>query len=300
VTVAVAPRPVTEIAPTIAPSYTPAPSYAPTPAPSYAPAPVTAPSAPAAAPAPAAYIPPASNSPQLPSDPRDFVQTEGKTVIDKILIVDAVDILGGRLGGHGVIKAGTVTIGPGGILGPGNSPGILTIDGNLVITGDVYDKDPVKILGGVLEIEINGKDNSVPGAPQYDVLHVTGTATFEEGSSILFVFYSTFTPTSGDTWEFLTASAIDGLKYLTFSTSGLSNSFGYQVYQVKETENGVDEYDLYLRIYSKANGPALPGAGEEILYSGQVPAPSTVALSVLALAMVGWRMRRRVAKARVC
>jgi hypothetical protein len=61
----------------------------------------------------------------MPADPAVFVQTDGKTVIDSRLDVAAVDILGGRLGGNGVIQAGTVTIGPGGILAPGNSPGTL-------------------------------------------------------------------------------------------------------------------------------------------------------------------------------
>lgn len=209
----------------------------------------------------------------LPSDPRDFVQTGGKTVIDTVLSADAVDILGGRLGGHGLIQAETVTIGPGGILGPGNSPGILTIDSGLVLSGE-------------LEIEIAGTKNLVGQAPQYDVLHVTGSVTFTPGSTVKFVFYPIYSPTSGDEWEFLTAGSLVDLDYLTFSTAGLADTFDYQVY--------AEGSDLHLRIFSHSLGLGPTDAGEIIVYEGSaVPAPSTLALGLLGLMLLGWRARRR-------
>lgn len=217
----------------------------------------------------AAPIPPVATA-------TSFIQTEGKTVVNDELVRDSVDILGGRLGGSGTIQSASVTIGAGAILGPGNSPGVLTINGNLLQLGE-------------LEIEIAGK-STVP--VEYDVLHVTGDVTFAPGSLLKFVLYPSYSPSSGDAFEFLTANSISGIDNLAFAIAGLPSDFGYQVYE--ETQNG--ESDLYVRFSSQAQATASPQADEQIVYVGTaVPEPSTMALAVLGLALLGWRLRRRAA-----
>lgn len=202
---------------------------------------------------------------------RNFVQTEGKTLVNNVLVSDSVNILGGRLGGNGTIQSASVTIGAGATLGPGNSPGTLTIEGNL-------------LLQGVLEIEIES-------VSKFDFLDVDGTVTFAPGSVVKFVLYDTYTPSNGDDFEFLTANAIAGIEYLAFAITGLPADFGYQVY----TESQDGESDLYVRFYSRAQGTPLSEADQQVLYQGTVPEPSTMALGVLGLALLGWRLRRRPA-----
>lgn len=61
-----------------------------------------------------------------------FVQTSGQTIVNGTLnSVPAVQILGGKLSGSGIINANVIM---GGKLSPGNSPGILTINGNYTQT----------------------------------------------------------------------------------------------------------------------------------------------------------------------
>jgi hypothetical protein len=72
----------------------------------------------------------------------------------------AVNVASGTLGGGGTV-GGNVS-NTGGTVGPGNSPGILTIDGNYT-----------QSAGGTLALEIGGL---VPGE-EHDKLVVTGTAT---------------------------------------------------------------------------------------------------------------------------
>ncbi len=218
----------------------------------------------------AAPIPPVATA-------TSFIQTEGKTVVNDELVRDSVDILGGRLGGSGTIQSASVTIGAGAILGPGNSPGVLTINGNLLQLGE-------------LEIEIAGK-STVP--VEYDVLHVTGDVTFAPGSLLKFVLYPIYSPSSGDDFEFLSANSISGIENLAFAIAGLPADFGYQVYE--ETHDG--ESDLYVRFYSRAQGTPSVEVDQEVLYRGTAtaPEPSTMALAVLGLALLGWRLRRRAA-----
>jgi hypothetical protein len=208
--------------------------------------------------APAATAP-AASTPPLPSDPEVFSQTGGKTVIDNVLVAE-VDILGGRLGGHGVIDGG-VTIGPGGILAPGNSPGTLTINGNLAVSG-------------ILEIEIAGL-----AAAEHDLLNVD-SVSFAPGSVIRFVMYGGYQPTNNAEVTFLNSATFVDLANVTYETDKVPAGFDYRVF---EDEN----FDLHV-VFSSVGSPLVPG-----VVIDAVPEPSTLALGALSLALVGWRTRRR-------
>src|SRR5690606_34498700 len=67
---------------------------------------------------------------------------------------------GARLGGTGVI-GGDVTVATGGILAPGNSPGVLTIDGDLILDS-----------GSILDFEFG--EANVVGGPLNDLIEVGG------------------------------------------------------------------------------------------------------------------------------
>ena len=98
--------------------------------------------------------------------------------------------VGGTLGGTGVIQAPVVVAGR---LAPGNSPGILQIQGN-------YTQLPT----GVLEIEVGGLE---PGT-QHDQLVVTGTATLAGVLQVPII--DNFHPIAGDEILFLTAGEVVG------------------------------------------------------------------------------------------
>src|ERR1700683_610980 len=104
-----------------------------------------------------------------------YVQTSGRTIVNGTLnSVPAVQIQGGKLSGSGTINGNVVM---GGTIAPGNSPGILTINGNYMQTAT-----------GVYDAEIAGL---TPGLG-YDELLISGAAdlngkldvTFEDGFKV--------------------------------------------------------------------------------------------------------------------
>jgi hypothetical protein len=97
----------------------------------------------------------------------------------------------GTLKGSGSItQSGTFSNASGSHIAPGNSPGTLTIKGNF------------NLGSATLDEEING-----PGAGQFDVLNITGTATV--GSATLNVV-SSYTLTSADQLTLINAGAVSG------------------------------------------------------------------------------------------
>jgi hypothetical protein len=161
-----------------------------------------------------------------------------------------------------------------GVLRPGHSPGTAHIP---ALTG---------LVG--IEIEISG-----PASGQYDVVIVDGVASFPEDFKIAFILLGDYIPASGADFEFLFADSLQGeqnilYSFLKPSSTILPNGFGYQVY--------VDgDADLHVRFFD-AN--SLPPDYVDDLYTGQVvvvPEPSTTALGLLGLALLGWRMRRPAA-----
>jgi len=91
---------------------------------------------------------------------------------------------GVTFGGTGTIQGNLVN---NGFLSPGNSPGVLTITGDLTLNS-----------GGTLQIEVAGRN---PG--EFDRIDVAGTATL--GGTLAVSFLDGFTPEAGETFTFLTA-----------------------------------------------------------------------------------------------
>lgn len=94
---------------------------------------------------------------------------------------------GASLIGNGTITGTVANLG--GTIAPGNSPGTLSIGGDL------------HFLGGLLDIELGGL-----GPSQFDLLTVGGAANFQ-GGTIRFSFIDNFLPLPGDRFEFLVADA---------------------------------------------------------------------------------------------
>ncbi len=134
---------------------------------------------------------------------RAYTQTAGTTINNGTLTRRTIDnIQGGTFGGNGTIN-GAVIVGSGAVFFPGNSPGTITINGDLASSGTwVFE------IAGLSE-----------GA--YDVLNVSGSATFT-GGTLRFEFLNGFTPHAGDTWTFFLANTITGWNTLTFDVNGLA------------------------------------------------------------------------------
>jgi hypothetical protein len=136
-----------------------------------------------------------------------YIQTAGITINNGFLTQSTIQINGGILSGTGRIN-GPVTLGSGGSIQPGNSPGMLTINGNLYSSG-------------TLIFEIGGL-----GAGQYGILNIIGNAYFT-GGTIEFDFIYGFNPSAGNYWDFLTANNITGWNTLAFIFDGLDAGLGW-------------------------------------------------------------------------
>jgi len=101
-----------------------------------------------------------------------------------------------ELAGRGTV-AGDVWV-SGGTISPGESPGWLTIDGNLTFNANWG--------GGRLLIEIGG---TRPGI-DHDVLTVTGTLNLGSSATIELVLLEGFVPEAGQAYAFLRAGAVTG------------------------------------------------------------------------------------------
>jgi hypothetical protein len=120
-----------------------------------------------------------------------------------------------RIGANGVVNGnGTLqgnVVNAGGILAPGNSPGRLTITGDLVSSG-------------LIDIEVAGLADG-----EFDVLDVHGAVNLS-GSTIRFIFSGGFVPQAGDTFDFLTGTpSAAPLAGASFLVSGAPADFRFSV-----------------------------------------------------------------------
>lgn len=132
------------------------------------------------------------------------VRDGGRVIADEIRIGS-----GGVVNGNGTLQGNVVNAG--GILAPGNSPGRLTI------TGDLFSS-------GRIEIEVAGLAEG-----EFDVLDVHGGVNLT-GSTIQFIFSGGFVPQAGDTFDFLTGtSSVAPLAGANFVVSGAPADFRFTV-----------------------------------------------------------------------
>jgi YD repeat-containing protein len=128
--------------------------------------------------------------------------TDGATVVDGSLVAGSTVTTSatGTLGGVGTVTGNVVNDGT---VSPGDSPGLLTIQGS-------YTQGPA----GILNLEIGGPT----AGSQYDELHITGQATLAGTCDITLV--NGFGPTVNQTFPVLTSGSLGG----TFATvNGLQN-----------------------------------------------------------------------------
>ncbi|MCX2980868.1 VPLPA-CTERM sorting domain-containing protein [Halieaceae bacterium IMCC14734] len=124
--------------------------------------------------------------------PGTYRQTEGTLIVNGTLTQSRVDIEGGTVGGRGTINS-DVTL-SGAELGPGNSPGILTINGDFAM-------DELSTLS----FELGG---TTPDYPGYDVLNVSGSATL--AGELELILYDDFEAQLGDSFDLLSAASLSG------------------------------------------------------------------------------------------
>lgn len=138
-----------------------------------------------------------------------YWQTAGETHNDGNIIQTSIIIDEGILRGTGSIS-GNVTIGANATVLPGDSPGTITVDGNLFSSGDYM-------------FEIGGLS-----AGEYDVLNISGDATFT-GGNMEFDFINGFNAAAGNYWDFLFANSITGLDTLAFTVNGLGSGLNWEI-----------------------------------------------------------------------
>lgn len=132
------------------------------------------------------------------------IGTNGEISLTSTLSADEVTVAnGGLLGGDGTI-AGLLTVEAGGTVGPGFSPGTLTIDGDLDV-----------LNGAILSFELGG----LTAGSGYDQLDVLGTASLEAGAVFDIISYLNFQPSDQDAFDILIADDIigDPLSSMTFN-----------------------------------------------------------------------------------
>ena len=160
----------------------------------------------------------------------------GALSVDGSILSDVTVNEDGTLMGTGTIT-GNVTVGSGGTLSPGHSPGALAINGNFLSSGDLW-------------FDIWGLD---AGLGQYDMLDITGDATFT-GGNIVFDF-SGYQPKANDYWDFLFAKSITGWDTLAINFDGLGSGLDWKFESVATNDNRIAER---LLITQSGGTPTVP------------------------------------------
>ncbi len=170
---------------------------------------------------------------------------------------------GALLSGGGTI-AGNVT--SFGTVGPGNSPGVLSIEGNYT-----------QWASGTYAAEIGG----LLAGTQYDVLNVSGTA-FLDGLLNVSLFdlgSGLFAPQAGDYFDILTANTITG-SFSSLSFAALSNpNLFWHIEYLTDAIGATDVVRLSI--------------GQNVVPTTPVPEPETYAMLLAGLGLLGFTARRR-------
>jgi len=140
-----------------------------------------------------------------------FIQTAGSLTVDGQMFQGPLTIAGGTLGGSGLI-GGDVTV-DGGTVGPGNSPGLLYLFGDIDL-----------LAGSTFAAELGG----LAFGTGYDRLDVYGTAALAAGTMFDIDFFGAFTAGLGDTFDVLVADDIQAalLSTMLFDFTGAALGSG--------------------------------------------------------------------------
>lgn len=194
--------------------------------------------------------------------------TAGTLIINGSNVSSVAVSSGATFSGSGS-TTGSVTVAAGGILAPGNSPGILS-------TGNLS-------LAGSLAAEV-GKTGGVPVAgTDYDQVNVTGTVNLTGGDLALSILSGVQT---GDLY-FLIAN--DGEEAITGFFASL-NGVGATLTQDSVFNVGANYFQIS---YTANSGGNSFTGGNDLALLAVVPEPSTWALLGMGLGALVWRARAR-------
>jgi len=154
-----------------------------------------------------------------------YTQTSGSTALNGggIATNTLLNINGGTLAGTGTIT-GNVSIGSGGILSPGFTPGTINITGN-------YTQNST----GSYLAEIGG----LTAGTQYDQANLTGTGTATLGGTLNVSLLSGFVPATGNSFTILTCAATTACINGTFATTNLPTLPAGSAWNVSYNANSV-------------------------------------------------------------
>lgn len=130
------------------------------------------------------------------------VNSSGKVIANNINVGP-----NGLVNGNGGTLQGNVFVD--GVVRPGNSPGVLNVNGNFTLNAD-----------GTLTLQVAG---TTPGT-QYSQLNISGTGTFN--GTIDLDFIDGFAPTAGQTFNFISYLSFGG-GTPTFLVEGLAPGFDF-------------------------------------------------------------------------
>ncbi|MBI3484482.1 MAG: DUF11 domain-containing protein, partial [Acidobacteria bacterium] len=190
-----------------------------------------------------------------------FTQTAGSTTLNGGNIGGGItfNFFGGTLGGVGTITGNVNNTGA--VVGPGLTPGTLTITGNYI-----------QGAGGSLNIELGGT-----AAGQFDVLAITGSATLDGTLNVL--SFGGFSPGAGVSFQVMTYASRTGdfatktgLNIATPALIGLPQTTSYLLSNSLDADMSV----------TKTDSPDPVTAGQNVTYTITVtnsgPGPATSAV----------------------